>query len=49
MLILLILIVLILVAVLPKWPYSRNWGYVPSSGLGMIAVLLALLLLFDVV
>jgi Protein of unknown function (DUF3309) len=49
MLILLILVVLILAAALPKWPYSRNWGYVPSVGLGVIAVLLALLLLFDVV
>jgi Protein of unknown function (DUF3309) len=49
MLILLILVVLILVASLPKWPFSRNWGYVPSVGLGVIAVLLALLFLFDVV
>ena len=44
MLILLILVVLILVAALPRWPYSRNWGHMPSIGLGVIAALLALLL-----
>ena len=49
MLILLILVVLILVAALPRWPYSRNWGRTPSVGLGVIAVLLALLLCFHVI
>jgi hypothetical protein len=43
MLFLLLLIILVL-AVIPAWPYSRSWGYYPSSGLGL--VLLIVLILF---
>jgi hypothetical protein len=44
MLVLLIL-VLLLVAALPAWPYSRGWGYYPSGGLGVVLVILLLLVL----
>lgn len=44
MLFLIILIVLLL-AVLPSWPYSRGWGYYPSGGLGLIVLILLVLLL----
>jgi len=44
-LILLILVVLFLVGALPTWPHSRNWGYGPSGGLGLIVVILLILLL----
>ncbi|MEO7431262.1 MAG: DUF3309 family protein [Dokdonella sp.] len=43
-LILLILIVL-LVAGLPSWPYSSGWGYYPSGGLGLVIVIIVILLL----
>lgn len=43
--ILLILLVLLLVGALPAWPYSRSWGYYPSSGLGLVVVVLLVLLL----
>ena len=43
--ILLILLVLILVGALPTWPHSRNWGYYPSGGLGLIVVVLLVLIL----
>ena len=43
--ILLILLVLLLVGALPSWPYSQGWGYYPSSGLGLIVVILVVLLL----
>ena len=43
--ILLIIIVLALVGVLPTWPHSRNWGYGPSGGLGLLVVILIILLL----
>ena len=43
-LILLILIVLLVVG-LPTWPYSRNWGYYPSGGIGLVVVILVILLL----
>ena len=43
--ILLIIVILILVGALPTWPHSRNWGYYPSSGLGLVLVILIILLL----
>ena len=36
---------MVLLSVLPLWPYSANWGYLPSGGLGFL--LLALVLLTD--
>lgn len=44
-LILLIVLVLILVGVLPTWPYSSGWGYYPSGGAGLVLLILLILLL----
>jgi hypothetical protein len=30
---------------LPRWEYSRNWGYGPSGGLGLLVVILLILVL----
>lgn len=43
--ILLFLLVLLMFASLPSWPYSRRWGYRPSGGLGVLVVILLLFLL----
>ena len=43
--ILLILLILILLGALPVWPYSRQWGYYPGGGLGLILLVLIVLLL----
>ena len=43
--ILLVLLVLFLVGALPAWPHSREWGYYPSSGLGLVAVIVLVLVL----
>ena len=43
--ILLVVVVLMLLGVLPAWPHSRSWGYVPSGGLGLLALILIVLLL----
>ena len=43
--ILLIVLILLLVGALPTYPYSRNWGYGPSGGLGLIVLILVILLL----
>ena len=40
---LLIVLIILILAVLPAWPYSTGWGYYPSGGLG--AVLLVVLIL----
>jgi hypothetical protein len=45
--ILLILIVLLLVGALPTWPYSRNWGYYPSGGLGLVVLAVLVLVLMQ--
>ena len=42
---LLILLILLLVGALPSWPHSRNWGYYPSGGLGLLFVILFVLVL----
>ena len=43
--ILLIVLILLLLGALPTWPHSRQWGYGPSGGLGLIAVIIVILLL----
>ena len=43
--ILLVILVLLLVGALPTWPYSSGWGYYPSSGLGLVLVVLLVLVL----
>jgi hypothetical protein len=42
--ILLIIIVLLLIGALPRWPYSSGWGYYPSGGLGLLLLILIILL-----
>jgi hypothetical protein len=43
--ILLIILILILLGALPTWPYSSEWGYYPSGGLGFVVVILLILVL----
>lgn len=41
--ILLILLVLALLGALPTWPHSRNWGYTPIGGIGVVLIIVLLL------
>jgi hypothetical protein len=41
--ILLVLVVILLIGVLPAWPYSTGWGYYPSGGLGLVLLVLIVL------
>lgn len=43
--ILLIILILLLLGVIPAWPYSRGWGYYPSGGVGLIIIILLILIL----
>lgn len=43
--ILVLILVLMLIGALPSWPYSRNWGYYPSGGLGLIVLIVLILVL----
>jgi len=44
--ILLVVLVLALVGVLPRWKHSRSWGYAPTRGVGLILLIVVVLLLF---
>jgi hypothetical protein len=43
--VLLIILILLVIGALPTWPYSSGWGYYPSSGIGLIVIILVVLLL----
>ncbi len=43
--ILLIVLILLLIGAIPSWPHSRNWGYGPSGGLGLVVIVIVVLLL----
>ncbi len=43
--ILIIILLLLLLGAFPAWPHSRNWGYYPSGGLGLILVIVLVLAL----
>jgi hypothetical protein len=43
--ILLIVLILMLIGAIPSWPHSRNWGYGPSGGLGLVVIIIIVLLL----
>ncbi|MGD0585249.1 MAG: DUF3309 domain-containing protein [Oryzomonas sp.] len=42
--ILIVVLVLMLFGALPTWPHSRQWGYYPSGGLGLILLIIIILL-----
>jgi hypothetical protein len=43
--ILLVVLIILLIGAVPTWPYSRNWGYWPSGGLGTILLIVLILFL----
>ena len=43
--ILVVILILMLLGALPTWGHSRNWGYMPSGGLGLVVLILVILLL----
>ena len=43
--VLIVVLILMLVGAVPRWPHSRDWGYFPSGGLGLVLVILIVLLL----
>jgi len=43
--ILIVILVMALLGVLPRWSHSREWGYAPSGGVGLVLVIVLVLLL----
>ena len=48
-LLLLIVLILLLVGGLPTWGHSRDWGYGPSGGVGLLVLIVVVLLITDVI
>lgn len=44
--ILITVLVMALLAVLPRWRHSREWGYGPTGGVGLLLLIVVLLKLF---
>jgi Protein of unknown function (DUF3309) len=42
--ILIVILILALCGALPRWPHSRDWGYVPTSGIGLVLLVVVILL-----
>jgi Protein of unknown function (DUF3309) len=47
--ILLIVIILLLLGAIPRWPHSANWGYGPSGVLGVVLIVVLILLLMGTI
>jgi hypothetical protein len=43
--VLIVVLVLLLLGAVPRWPHSRSWGYFPSGTLGLLLLILVILLL----
>ena len=43
--ILLIVLVLVLLGAVPRWPHSKNWGYGPSGLLGVVLLVVLIMVL----
>ncbi|MBW4026083.1 DUF3309 domain-containing protein [Acidipila rosea] len=43
-----VILLLMLIGAFPAWPHSRNWGYYPSGGIGLVLIIVVILLLLRV-
>jgi len=43
--ILIVILILALLGAMPRWSHSREWGYVPTGGVGLVLVIVVILVL----
>jgi uncharacterized protein DUF3309 len=43
--VLIVILILALLGALPRWSHSRNWGYAPTGGVGVVLIVVIALLL----
>ena len=43
--VLIVILILALLGALPRWSHSRDWGYVPTGGVGLVLVVVVVLML----
>jgi hypothetical protein len=48
-LILVIILVLLLLGVVPRWNHSRSWGYGPSGGIAVVLVIVLIIWMLGVI
>ena len=48
-LILVIILVLLLLGVVPRWSHSRSWGYGPSGGIALVLVIVLIIWMLGVI
>jgi len=44
-LVLAVILILLLIGMLPAWPYSSGWGYYPSGGVGLLLIIVLVIVL----
>ncbi len=42
--ILIVILILALLGALPRWTHSRDWGYYPTGGVGLVLLVVVVLL-----
>lgn len=47
--ILIVILILLLIGALPRWPYSMGWGYYPFGGLTIVLIIILVLVLLGVI
>jgi hypothetical protein len=47
--ILIVILILALLGALPRWPHSRDWGYVPTGGVGLILLIIVILVFLGLI
>ena len=40
-----VILILALLGAFPRWSHSRDWGYVPSGGIGLVLLIVVVLAL----
>jgi hypothetical protein len=40
-----LILILALIGAIPTWPHSKNWGYYPTGGVGLILMIVVVLVL----
>ncbi len=43
--VLVVILILALIGALPRWGHSREWGYAPTGGVGLVLVVIVVLVL----
>jgi hypothetical protein len=43
--ILIVILILALLGALPRWSHSRDWGYAPTGGVGLVIFIVVILVI----